>query len=138
MIMVMTKNKLKSIQKSLKKGMPNLSRRNETDNQNRIWINPDKVQLEMLQELRYIADTISPKEIEIIQPEVSDLLILKAEDPRPDSQYDSTQLQKGMMIELEHTNNAKIAKKIAKDHLDEFKNYYTALEEMEQKLATEQ
>ena len=29
MIMVMTKNKLKSIQKSLKKGMPNLSRQKQ-------------------------------------------------------------------------------------------------------------
>ena len=35
----------------------------------------------MLQELRYIADTISPKEIELPELELKDLLVMKGEDP---------------------------------------------------------
>lgn len=48
--------------------------------------------------------------------------------------YDKTQLRIGSKMELEHTKNKRVAKKIAKDHLDEFPKYYTALVKMEKKL----
>ena len=47
---------------------------------------------------------------------------------------DPEQLAMGEKVELEHTDNKKIARKIALDHLTEFPNYYTGLKEMEEKL----
>jgi len=49
--------------------------------------------------------------------------------------YNKTQLRIGSKIELEHTNNKKVAQKIAKDHLNEFPTYYTALVKMEKQLS---
>lgn len=49
-------------------------------------------------------------------------------------EYDSDQLRMGIKVEMEHTNDPEIAKKIAMDHLAEFKYYYTHLAEMEKKL----
>lgn len=46
------------------------------------------------------------------------------------------QLIKGIKVEMEHTNNKKVAKKIAMDHLYEDPNYYTKLKKMESKEAT--
>jgi hypothetical protein len=50
-----------------------------------------------------------------------------------------TQLRIGTKIEMEHTSNPKVAKKIAMDHLKEFKgaHYYTELNKMEKKLKKE-
>ena len=52
-------------------------------------------------------------------------------DTRPDDDYDPQQLAMGIKVEMEHTDNEEIAKRIAKDHLDEFSDYYTRLEKME-------
>jgi hypothetical protein len=41
------------------------------------------------------------------------------------------QLQEGIKIEMEHTDNPKIAEQIARDHLREFPDYYTRLKKME-------
>lgn len=41
------------------------------------------------------------------------------------------QLEKGIIVEYEHTTNYHIAKKIAKDHLAEIPDYYDRLERME-------
>lgn len=41
------------------------------------------------------------------------------------------QIEKGMKIEFEHVNDGAKAKEIAKDHLDEFPDYYDRLEDME-------
>lgn len=49
--------------------------------------------------------------------------------------YNPTQLRIGTKIEMEHTKSKKVAEKIAKDHLREFPNYYTALVHMEHELA---
>jgi hypothetical protein len=46
----------------------------------------------------------------------------------PDSQFNPKELALGIKTELEHTNNIGIAKKIAKDHLQEFRDYYTRLQ----------
>jgi len=53
---------------------------------------------------------------------------VKAEDVDPE------QLEMGIKVEMEHTKDPDIAEKIARDHLAEFSSYYTALEEMENKL----
>ena len=45
----------------------------------------------------------------------------------PDSDYDPVELAKGTKVELEHTQDRRIAKRIAKDHLDETKSYYRKL-----------
>jgi hypothetical protein len=61
------------------------------------------------------------------------------EDNRPDSKYDPKELAIGLRIEHEHTRKVLpydqatfIAAKIAKDHLDEFPDYYTRLERLEE------
>jgi len=41
----------------------------------------------------------------------------------------------GIKVEMEHTSNPMMSKKIALDHLAEFPEYYTALAEMERKLS---
>lgn len=44
---------------------------------------------------------------------------------------DKNELKMGMKIEMEHTTNKLVAKKIALDHLAEFPDYYTRLAKME-------
>ena len=44
------------------------------------------------------------------------------------------QLELGIKVEMEHTDDPKVAIEIAKDHLCEFPNYYTELNKMEQSL----
>ncbi len=55
-------------------------------------------------------------------------------DNRLDSDFDQKELNNGTNIELEHTNNRELSKDIAKDHLEEFPNYYTELKKMEDEL----
>lgn len=52
----------------------------------------------------------------------------------PASDFPADQLRKGIEVEKEHTPDPAVAKEIAKDHLEEFKNYYTALDSMEKRL----
>jgi DNA repair exonuclease SbcCD ATPase subunit len=52
-------------------------------------------------------------------------------DGKPDSEFDSKQVAKGIAIEKEHTKNESLAKEIAKDHLSEIPDYYDKLEKME-------
>jgi hypothetical protein len=61
-------------------------------------------------------------------------LIARGFDERPASAYDREELKKGIKTELEHTDDAIIASKIAKDHLDEDPHYYSKLIEMESKM----
>lgn len=44
------------------------------------------------------------------------------------------QMEMGVKVEMEHTNDKDISIEIAHDHLWEFPDYYTALEEMEKTL----
>jgi len=44
---------------------------------------------------------------------------------------DKEELQKGIKVEMEHTKNKAIAKRIALDHLAELPDYYTRLLKME-------
>lgn len=48
--------------------------------------------------------------------------------------FPADQLRMGIKVEKEHTPRAALAEEIAKDHLEEFPNYYTGLAEMEAKL----
>lgn len=50
---------------------------------------------------------------------------------KPDSDFDPEALAKGTKVELEHTDDEKLAKEIAKDHLVEDPKYYDKLEKME-------
>lgn len=50
------------------------------------------------------------------------------------NKYNTKQLTLGIKIEMEHTNDKKVAETIAKHHLDEYSNYYTELVKMEKKL----
>ena len=49
----------------------------------------------------------------------------------PDEKFNSLELKKGILIEMEHTDNKEIAKAISKDHLSEIPDYYTRLKKME-------
>jgi hypothetical protein len=49
-----------------------------------------------------------------------------------DDKFDPKELAMGIKVEHEHTDNADIAKAIAKDHLSECSDYYTRLKKMEQ------
>ena len=53
-------------------------------------------------------------------------------DSRPDSDFNPEELKKGIDIELEHVNDRKRSKEIAKDHLAEIPDYYTRLVKMEE------
>ena len=50
----------------------------------------------------------------------------------PDDQFDEYELNMGIDIEMEHTDDKNIAKEIAKDHLSEIDDYYTRLTDMEE------
>lgn len=53
----------------------------------------------------------------------------------PDEEFDTEQLEKGIAVEREHTNDPLVAKMIAKDHLSELPDYYDRLENMEDDVA---
>lgn len=62
----------------------------------------------------------------------SDRKTKKQSSERIDKMYDhlERQLKKGIKVEMEHTNNKKIAKEITMDHLFEDPNYYNKLERL--------
>lgn len=49
----------------------------------------------------------------------------------PDEMFNKRQLAMGIRVEMEHTGDREIAKRIAKDHLMEIPDYYTRLHKME-------
>jgi len=52
-------------------------------------------------------------------------------DSKPDDQFDLEEVEKGVKVEMEHTNDEKLAREIAKDHLAENDDYYKKLDVME-------
>ncbi len=58
-------------------------------------------------------------------------------DNKEPKDFDSKQLAMGLEIELEHTNDPKIALEIAMDHLAEIPDYYTHLNKMEKEVNAE-
>ena len=67
---------------------------------------------------------------------ISDNKSLKeiAEKHNTDIEEIKKQLQMGMKVEMEHTDDPKTAVEIALDHIYEFPTYYTELDKMEQLL----
>lgn len=59
-----------------------------------------------------------------------------ADDKQP-TEFDSEQLAMGLMVEMEHTDDPKIALEIAMDHLAESDDYYTRLAEMEAEMKSD-
>lgn len=58
----------------------------------------------------------------------------RSNQPGAPEKVDSKQLAMGIKVEMEHTKDPKVARKIAMDHLSEFAHYYTALAKMEREL----
>jgi hypothetical protein len=52
-------------------------------------------------------------------------------DDKSAKDFDKVELEKGVLVEMEHTTDRKIAKEIAMDHLTEDKDYYKKLAKME-------
>lgn len=52
-------------------------------------------------------------------------------DKKDPSDFDQSELDKGIKVEREHTDDPKLAREIAMDHLTEFADYYTRLDKME-------
>jgi hypothetical protein len=52
-------------------------------------------------------------------------------DKKDPEDFDPKALEKGVKVELEHTDDEDLAREIAMDHLTEFENYYDALDLME-------
>jgi hypothetical protein len=57
----------------------------------------------------------------------SEKLIGGEGDNKPDKAFNSEELKKGVKHEREHTKDKRVAREIAKDHLSERGDYYTAL-----------
>lgn len=72
-----------------------------------------------------------------------DLVVHHGEESWASIQFESLEkklqreLKKGLQVELEHTNDKKIAHEIAMDHLWEDPEYYTKLETIETKTLKE-
>ena len=52
-------------------------------------------------------------------------------DKKTDADFPKKQLDMGQKVEMEHTNSPQQAREVARDHLTEFKDYYTRLKKME-------
>lgn len=61
----------------------------------------------------------------------------KADEASP-SDFNQSEIRKGVKVEQEHTNDKDMAKEIAMDHLEEFPHYYTELLKMEDNLKKEE
>ena len=55
-------------------------------------------------------------------------------DKKKPSDFDSKQIEKGVKVEMEHTDDPEIAAKIALDHLVENIRYYEYLAEMHERM----
>jgi hypothetical protein len=71
---------------------------------------------------------------EHVKKAVEDLIAGGKAQGMPASDFDPKQIEMGKKVEREHTPDPAKAEEIAKDHLEEFGNYYSALKKMEDKL----
>jgi len=72
--------------------------------------------------------------MKVIKSKKYNRLIGGLADKKYPKDFDQNQLQKGVKIESEHTNDEEIAEEIAMDHLSEDPKYYDHLIEMEKKV----
>jgi hypothetical protein len=70
------------------------------------------------------SNSVRASRLSRLSKRASDVLKGGLADGQPDEKYDPEQLGKGIGVEMEHTDNWEIAKEIAKDHLEESKDYY--------------
>ena len=55
-------------------------------------------------------------------------------DGKTPADFERSQVERGKSVEFEHTNDPDTAREIALDHLEEHKDYYVGLENMENML----
>lgn len=79
----------------------------------------------------YVTGLSGPKAVEFVSKLRDADKFLAVDD---DSKYEADQLVKGIEVEKEHTTNLEQAKIVAKQHLNESKDYYRELAKMEKKL----
>jgi len=69
--------------------------------------------------------------IELTLHKQADMIPGGKADKQTDADFPKAQLAMGQKVEMEHTDDPKKAQEIARDHLSEFKDYYTRLKKME-------
>jgi hypothetical protein len=96
------------------------------------WINGDEGQFASLNN----KEVKKSESTEKIKGGISDNKSLKEIAQKHDVDIDDIikELELGIKVEMEHTDDPKVAIEIAKDHLCEFPTYYTELNKMEQSL----
>ena len=70
-------------------------------------------------------------DIDVTSSEKSDIMPGGLADDKSVVDFNSDQILKGLKVELEHTNDPRIALEITMDHITENPEYYTYLENME-------
>lgn len=111
---------------------------NKFDN---IFVNEDGTYLMRLQgDILSIARKNRDKNIQTLtvrektfDVDISGLAIVGRHTHIGNHNFDNSELQRGIQIEKEHTDDIALATEIAKDHLAEIPDYYTRLELMERK-----
>jgi hypothetical protein len=78
-----------------------------------------------------ITFTLGDDDFYPLYPEWEDQISGGLADKKKPSDFEDTQLMKGVKVELEHTSDLRIATEIAMDHLVEDPKYYDKLEIME-------
>jgi len=63
----------------------------------------------------------------------SDIVAGGKADKLKDKDFSKKQMEMGEKVELEHTDTPALAREISRDHLEEFPDYYTRLDKMEEK-----
>jgi len=64
-------------------------------------------------------------------------VLSEGESKGKEIKHDPKQLEMGIKVEMEHTTNPIISRKIALDHLAEIPDYYTRLDKMEKEAGVE-
>lgn len=92
-----------------------------------------------MESLKSILIRIINEEVDIIVGGKSDGMTLEdiAKKHKVSLKSLESQLKKGVKVEREHTNKDSLAREIAKDHLEEFPDYYDRLDKMEKQAKKE-
>jgi len=94
---------------------------------------------------KYLMNKFYPKfanlqeteEIPDEKPEDGDFIEGGLADDADIAKYDPKQISMGIEVEMEHTDDPKVALEIAMDHLEEIPDYYTHLDKMEKEAGVE-
>lgn len=77
-------------------------------------------------------------EFNAIMKEAKELIPGGKAEGKTDADYPSDQIAMGEKVELEHTPDPAVAREISRDHLEEFKDYYTRLKKMEEQAKSDE